>query len=401
MKSSAFITVIFITAVCLAVFYPTNTYAQNEIKTAPVYVGYAHRIHSNILDEDRDILVYLPRGTDLYEHKYPVLYITDGSSHFHYASGVVSFLENADYIPETIMVAIPHNSRDKDLAPKFEEGYKPEYWEYEGEADKFLLFLKYELMPYIEAKYPTQPYRIYSGHSLGGIFGVYSLYKMPELFNAYIIISAPLNWQNGTLISNTRKFLEKNQDLDKTMYLTTGDEGDSMLDPMQRFIDMLAVSAPEDFIWKYKHFPDESHVSTPLLSLYYGLEMIFRDLKPPLEIQNMGIDSIKAHYERVTERFGFEIKPPENILNVMGYRALNDNKYEEAIRIFKYNVSLYPESANVYDSLGDVYFRNKQYDLAAQNYARAVEKAAKSDDSNFHIYKTNLERAKSKLAEAE
>ncbi len=399
MKSGKFIFVIIILASIFFMLGTSSVSAQSEIKTAPVYVGYAHRVHSGILDEDRDLLVYLPRGADLHEHEYPVLYITDGSSNFHYSSGIVSFLSACDHIPEMIMVAIPHSSRDRDLAPKFEEGYKPGYQEYEGEADKFMMFLKYELMPYIESKYPTEPYRIYSGHSLGGIFGVYSMYTMPDLFDAYIIISAPLDWQNDMLIRNTRNFLSKNRELNKFMYLTMGDEGDGMLEPMQRFVDMLAVNAPEKFLWKYKYMPGESHLSTPLLSLYQGLELIFKDLRPPLEIQNKGLDAIEQHYRMVTERFGFEIKPPEEMLNLMGYRALRENKIDEAIKIFKHNTRLYPKSANVFDSLGDAYYENKQYDLAAQSYAKAVEKAAKSDDSSFHIYKTNLERAKQKALE--
>jgi tetratricopeptide (TPR) repeat protein len=48
-------------------------------------------------------------------------------------------------------------------------------------------------------------------------------------------------------------------------------------------------------------------------------------------------------------------------------------KVREAIEIFKLNVEAYPESANVYDSLGEAYIVNGDKQLAIRNYQRAVE----------------------------
>lgn len=368
--------------------------AQDEI--FPVYVGYAFKMHSYILDEDRDILVYLPRGLDLYEHKYPVLYITDGDAHFHYASGVVSFLSNADFIPEMIMVAVPSKNRDRDLAPPFEPGYEPASWEYGGQADKFGLFLRDELIPLIDEKYPTLPYRIYSGHSLGGIFGVYSMYTMPELFDAYIISSPPMAWQSDLLIRKSEAYLKANRDIKKFLYLTAGNEGDGVIKPMQRFVQMLVENAPEGLLRKYKYMKDDNHASTPLKSLYEGLELLFEDWNPPMEIQLKGLKAIEEHYRKATEKFGFKVNPPENMLNVMGYRALEKKEYDKAIEIFARNIELYPESANAYDSMGDAYYESGRYELAAKSYEKAIEKAEISKDPNLRIYRINLDRARMK-----
>jgi hypothetical protein len=63
----------------------------------------------------------------------------------------------------------------------------------------------------------------------------------------------------------------------------------------------------------------------------------------------------------------------ENDLNEWGYSFYKKNELEKAIEIFKLNVILHPESANVYDSLGDAYFKIGNKELAIQNYRKALE----------------------------
>ena len=48
----------------------------------------------------------------------------------------------------------------------------------------FFSFLKTELLPHIDAAYRTAPYRVFVGHSLGGITTIDALYAIPETFNA-------------------------------------------------------------------------------------------------------------------------------------------------------------------------------------------------------------------------
>ncbi len=62
----------------------------------------------------------------------------------------------------------------------------------------------------------------------------------------------------------------------------------------------------------------------------------------------------------------------ENQLNRLGYDLLEQEKLQEAIAIFKLNVSSYPESSNVYDSLGEAYLLNNQKELALFNYKKSV-----------------------------
>ncbi len=63
----------------------------------------------------------------------------------------------------------------------------------------------------------------------------------------------------------------------------------------------------------------------------------------------------------------------EGDLNEWAYSFLQKNELEKALEIFKLNVLLHPESANVYDSLGDAYRKIGNKELAIKNYRKALE----------------------------
>ncbi len=71
----------------------------------------------------------------------------------------------------------------------------------------------------------------------------------------------------------------------------------------------------------------------------------------------------------------------ENVLNGIGYQLLQDSRIREAIEIFKLNVAAYPESPNVYDSLGDAYEANGNKEMAIQSAEKTLELLAK--DTNL------------------
>ena len=63
----------------------------------------------------------------------------------------------------------------------------------------------------------------------------------------------------------------------------------------------------------------------------------------------------------------------EVVLNRIGYEHLQNGDRKGAIAILKLNASLYPNSPNVYDSLGDAYLADGQNDLARQNAQKAID----------------------------
>ena len=81
----------------------------------------------------------------------------------------------------------------------------------------------------------------------------------------------------------------------------------------------------------------------------------------------------------------------------MGYNYLANEEVEMAISVFQENVNRFPNSANVYDSLGEAYEKNGQLDKAETNYAKSVEIAEIKKHPNLKIYKQNLARVQKKL----
>jgi tetratricopeptide (TPR) repeat protein len=65
-------------------------------------------------------------------------------------------------------------------------------------------------------------------------------------------------------------------------------------------------------------------------------------------------------------------KLPESFVNALGYQMINAKKLEDAIALFVFNTEQYPESWNVYDSLGEAYVNSEHYDLAVVNYRRSL-----------------------------
>lgn len=369
--------------------------ARAQESKLPVYIGYSFTIHSNVLQEDRDILLYLPSGYDKEDAKFPVMYLLDGLDHFHHVSGLVSFLAWAGRMPEMIVVGIPNTDRQRDLTPPI--GGARDSLD-SGRADNFQAFIGDELIPYIDKNYKTRNYRILVGHSAGGNFAIYSLITKPELFDAYVAISPALDWADNKLAKDAEKFFGSHRNINKFLYLSMGQEGDMMVKPIEKFANMLVVNAPDSLQWKYSFMRSENHLSTPHKSIYETLELLYRDWRLTDEIMKKGLGAILDHYQRLSVRFGYDIKPSEKTLNTAGYVALGDSKYDEAIRIFAYNIELYPNSANVYDSMGDAYEKSGQDELALKNYTLAVDKSLANMDPNLKTYRANLKRVQAKLA---
>ena len=63
----------------------------------------------------------------------------------------------------------------------------------------------------------------------------------------------------------------------------------------------------------------------------------------------------------------------ENEFNLLGYRLLGQSKVDDAIAVFQLNVESYPESWNVYDSLGEAYAVKGNTQQAIELYRRSLE----------------------------
>lgn len=77
----------------------------------------------------------------------------------------------------------------------------------------------------------------------------------------------------------------------------------------------------------------------------------------------------------------------EDELNNWGYSLLKEKRIKDAIEIFKLNVFLFPESANTYDSLGEMYAFMDETELAIKNYEYSLKLNPKNKNAEEQLKK--------------
>ena len=93
---------------------------------------------------------------------------------------------------------------------------------------------------------------------------------------------------------------------------------------------------------------------------------------PSTYLKNKEYDKALISYLAIKEKDSLHVFIYESNFNSLGYRQLREDNFTDAIEIFKINVALYPESANVYDSLAEAYFKNGDTIKAVENYKKAI-----------------------------
>jgi uncharacterized protein len=365
-------------------------------------------IKSAVLGEERVVLIRTPAGYENNKLSYPVLYMTDGDAHMGHTASTIEFLTRNGRISDLIVVGVTNTDRTRDLSP-VKSTARNAAGELQsptsGGANNFLKFFETELIPEIEKQYRVQPYRIFAGHSLGGLFAIHAMITKPGLFNSYIAVSPSLQWENFEALKRAEEFLKNQKELKVTLFVSLGDEPGAIGESYKKFTEALAKSNIKGFEWKAEHMTDEDHGSVVLRSHYAGLRKVYEGWIPDRNLNTGaaigGLKGLDAHYKKLSERFGYSIPTPEALINLTGYQLMFEGKPEEAIAVFKTNVERYPQSANVYDSLAEAYERGGRLDLAEPLYDKARLLGEQNNDPNTAVYKTNYERVHAKLKDSQ
>ena len=244
-----------------------------EIDEKPFILGRTHKIKSAELGESRVINVYLPEGYSEKE-SYPVIYLLDGSEDedFIHIAGLIQFSNFSwvNILPKSILVGVANIDRRRDFTyPTTIEKDKKDFPTTGGSA-KFIAFIEKELQPFIEKKYQTDESKMIIGQSLGGLLATEILFKKPELFNRYVIISPSLWWDNQSLLKYTPKKINARTDV----YLAVGKEGEIMERDARRLFALLQKRKTENLTAVFKYFPDEDHTTIFHQAVYEGFKSL-------------------------------------------------------------------------------------------------------------------------------
>lgn len=391
----------YISLFILYMFISLISDAQTDNK---IIIGKVDSVYSTILKEQRKVWVYTPNlktGVQTPGQRYPVVYLLDGEGHFESVVGMIQQLSQVNgntIVPEMIIVGIPNTDRTRDLTPTHIACDPPmmdsNFSKTTGGGENFTAFMAKELMPHIDSIYPTQPFRVLIGHSFGGLTVMNIITNHTKLFNAYIAIDPSMWYDKEQFLKDTQKKLAAQKYNGTSLYVgiaNTMDEGMGLAkmkkDTTTGTRHIRSIFAMDKFIkanpqngLKYisKYYADDDHGSVPLISEYDGLRFIFSwyrfkftrtdFMDPGTEV----VQKMKRHYQTVSKEFGYNVSPPEMLINGLGYNALTLKQYPKAAALFEMNIDNYPESGNVYDSYADVLIAQKDTIKAIANYQKAL-----------------------------
>jgi predicted alpha/beta superfamily hydrolase len=384
---------------CLALAVWTVSFlgltAAAQPQETDIILGKSIPMTSKILGRDVNILISVPDGYNASSAKYPVLYDLNSFLSFTLDCGSAGLLGRNLIIPNMIVVGVPSLDR----------GYVPTPFEERGEnptaTDLSLKFLREELIPFVEKNYRTNAFRILYGHSVGGLFTMYTLFNEPDLFTAYLAGSPWFQINNQYWLKNIEK-MAKNRNLDgKILFMTVGqDEAPLTTDTYRELEKWMNGQPVSGLTWK-SAWLEGDHGSMVGRNIYDGLLFIFSGWRIPDEpIINADLaridEYLKSHNERWS-KYGFETSSifPEARLNAFGYALVNRKEYDKAVKILSYNIRLYPNSYNAHDSLAEAYLTKGDREQAIQYYKLAV----KLNPGDTDFAKRILQNSKNKLRE--
>jgi len=350
-----------------------------------IVIGTVDTIYSKIQNEKRALLVHVPSGGK--DERYPVLYILDGEDHFYSAVAIVQ--QMAGVIPDMIVVGITNTVRERDLTPTAVPGNK-----LAGGGEDFTRFIDKELIPYVDSKYPTAPYRVFSGHSWGGLTVVNIFINHTSLFNAYIAIDPALWWDNKKLLKQAQQQLSTINLSKKSLFVAIAnnmspgyDTISVMTDTLNSrtnvtrsvlpFVKALKETRPNDLRWTYKFYPNEQHGTIELNAEYDALRYLFNyywfrtsqfEGHPELNPDSV----LTAHFKNISIHFGYTVQPPEATVNALAYSCWGAGKQKQAFELFKRNTDNHPQSGNAFDSLGDFYAGTGEKQKAIEAYTKSL-----------------------------
>ena len=239
-----------------------NTSLFGQVVAEPICIGEKVVFQSKILNQEREILIKLPKNYGDIDLNFPVHYVLDGEIIFNSYSSIVELKSQNDEIPAAIIVGIPNIDRGFDLNPR-------------ANGVNFLAFITKELIPHIDDKYRTNENRILTGYSMAGNFVIYTLLNGQESFNMFL---------SG---SPFRLDMYKNNEIDsfmdnlktrKILYTSIGSKDQAkQLEFFNVFCEQFNEKNNGSVDFKYEIAANRNHDNNFLINWQDGMDYIYKD----------------------------------------------------------------------------------------------------------------------------
>ena len=332
-----------------------------------IVIGKYRMIHSQVLDEDRLLLIHLPREYGDTQLSYPVLYLLYGqdiNNYFAEAVIITEKLGSTGEIPPVVIIGVANTNRYRDNLPAKIRGRSES-----GGADNFLRFFEEELIPYVDKNYRTKKFRMLAGPQAGAVFGLYALITKPKLFHAVLSENPFMNPENSEFLYPRAELFFKNaESLKSFLYIKCEkNERPQDLEYAERLAKLLDSEQPDGLRYKVEFREPSGYFIAPL-PFREGLRELFAGHKLPENFQINTVQDIIHYYEKLSDGCGFEVDPPSLMMTFEGDKLSQQGKTKEAIELFEYQLSLYPKSLNALWRLGETYRGMGDLEKARQYY---------------------------------
>jgi len=275
-----------ITLLFIIIFFAGQGKAQIQQKQGfanpPVTIANSEQftLFSVNTQQEYKIYVHFPTSYSTSDATYPVIYGLDADIGFGSAAEMSTLFPVRNEMPEIILVGIAYgaypgqegNNRTRDFTPTAVVDFPSS-----GGAEKFLRFIRDELIPMIDTKYRTIPSdKTLSGASLGGLFSLYVLFEHPGIFNRYKISSPSLWWDDDITFELEKKYAEGHTDLQARVFLSVGDV-ERTADSWKKMVQALEERNYSNLKLTSMMFEDAPHLTACMLAGVRGVKAIFSD----------------------------------------------------------------------------------------------------------------------------
>lgn len=295
------------------------------------------KIFSEIMNEEYELHIHLPRFYDDVNRKFPVLFVVDSQWDFPLISAIFGSQYYDGFIPEIVIVGVTWANKDVSVdklrARDFTPTVQIQFGE-TGRASDFLKFFRNELIPFIEKKYRVSTDRGLVGSSFGGLFTLFAMFTETDLFSKYFLTSPSIPWDRALLFQIEEDYSRKHSDLNVSLYMAMGSYED--LKMFNRMTDILKTRNYKGFRFDHKIIDGAGHSGAKAEGFTRGMQFVYE--RP---VANVSTDVLKKYIG------DYEIQPGVTVKIILEENILY------VVPPYYVKVRLYPTSETEFYSKGE------------------------------------------------
>ena len=358
---------------------------------------------SEILNDTRDLSIYLPKGYNKDSiSNFPLAIVLDGHKLFDLYVGASNYYAQLDHAPEQIVIGIDmKDSRNKDA------GYDVNNGNLDNNSENFYRFIRDEMIPYIEATFKTSPFLTIVWESLTANYITHFLKEEYSIFNAYICLNPTLSNTINSQVESYRLKELSSEDNTFYFYLSSNPFSNTIKkDKIKNFGKFIKSFEIDNFNVVFDELTNSPSSSSSIgegifrafakiFEIYSGITKTeynekVKNLSPPeaisyLEIKYLDIEFLFGANIGIRKADVFAIE--DIILDKEGGDYLDD--------FGKMILKLFPTSEMGHYYLGKYYESGKDFKRALQQYRLGYGKM-NPRDPNADLFYQNVERLMNK-----